>query len=359
MRALLILILLVPRLAAAFDIPAEIGAPRTYRCLKTATAPVMDGRLDDPAWQNIPVAQPFIDIEGPTRPTPRHKTWAAMRWDDDYFYFGFRLEEPHLQASFTARDSYIYQQDNDIEIFIDPDGDNHLYYELELNALNTVWDLMLVKPYRDGAPAVHAWDIQGLKTAVHLEGTLNDGSDTDTAWSAEVAVPWDVLSQAAGRPAPPHPGHIWRVNFSRVQWDFEPMPTGGYRKAIDPRTGQHYPGHNWVWSPQGMIAMHMPENWGEVMFVSEDDAQPAFTHSDEHHAILMARRLMPIYYLQRQHQEVHGRFAADLKQLSAESFPGVTLEATRDHFQARWVTPLGTFTVNEEGRLQRHSKGHQ
>lgn len=356
MRSLIFLLLLVPRLAAAFDIPPEVGAPRTYLCPKTANPPRIDGKLDDEAWRAAPRTADFLDIQGPGLPTPPFRTTAAMLWDDDYFYFAFRLFEPHLQASFTERDSYIYQQDNDIEIFIDPDGDNHLYYELELNALNTVWDLMLVRPYRDGAPAVHAWDIQGLRTAVNLEGTLNDASDTDTAWTAEVAIPWAVLGQAAQRPAPPAPFHIWRVNFSRVQWRFEPVPAGGYRKAVDPATGQPHPEDNWVWSPQGLIAMHMPENWGEVMFVDADwqeDAAATFAASDEHIAIVMARELMQIYYRQRQWHEDHGTYCADLRTLVDLEFPGVRLEATRHRFLARWDTPLGLFTVNEEGRLTR------
>lgn len=34
------------------------------------------------------------------------------------------------------------------QIFIDPDANNHLYYEIEINGLGTVWDLLLVRPYR-------------------------------------------------------------------------------------------------------------------------------------------------------------------------------------------------------------------
>ena len=58
----------------------------------------------------------------------------------------------------TERDSVIFR-DNDFEVFIDPDGDTHAYYELEINALGTVWDLLLLKPYRDGGPAINGWDI--------------------------------------------------------------------------------------------------------------------------------------------------------------------------------------------------------
>ena len=114
----------------------------------------------------------------------------------DYLYVGADLEEPDVWATLTTRDSVIYQE-NDFEIFIDPDGDTHEYYELEINALNTVWDLMLVQPYRDGGPAIDAWDIAGLKTAVHVRGTLNRPGDKDDGWSIEIAMPWKVLAEAA------------------------------------------------------------------------------------------------------------------------------------------------------------------
>ena len=72
-----------------------------------------------------------------------------MLWDDTYLYVGALLEEPHVWATLTQHDSVIFH-DNDFEVFIDPDGDNHEYCEIEINALNTEWDLFLNKPYRDG-----------------------------------------------------------------------------------------------------------------------------------------------------------------------------------------------------------------
>ena len=76
--------------------------------------------------------------------------------------------------------------DNDFEIFIDPDGDNHNYYEFEVNPLGTIWELSLDKPYRDGGPIHRGDNMPGLKSAVHIDGSLNDPSDTDTGWSVEV-----------------------------------------------------------------------------------------------------------------------------------------------------------------------------
>ena len=348
-----------PAPADDFQRPAIAFGPRQYGCPAAAVPPVIDGSLDEPAWSAAPWSDPFIDIEGPAHPVPQFATRVQMLWDDNFFYVGARLEEPHLWATLQQRDSVIYH-DNDFEVFIDPDGDNHLYYELEINALGTEWDLLLVKPYRDGAPAVNAWDVQGLRTAVQLDGTLNEPGDTDRGWSVEIAIPWTVLAECAGRPAPPRPGDIWRVNFSRVQWDLD-VRDGTYAKRLAPG-GAPLPEHNWVWSPQGLIAMHYPEMWGEVMFMAGREAGP-FDGSPEHISITDAQALMPLYYAQREHHERHGSFAGSLGELIPLD-PGLDLledpprsrlrmHGEDDLFKAVLTTASGSFTIDQTGRLVR------
>ena len=350
--------------AAEYPVSELPFQPRLILCPRALSAPQIDGRLDDPAWQRARWSGPFTDIEGPARPEPAFETRVKMVWDQECLYLGARLEEPHLWATLVRRDAVIYH-DNDFEIFIDPDGDNHLYYELEINALGTVWDLLLVRPYRDGGPAIDAWDIQGLRTAVALDGTLNDPSDLDRGWTVEVAVPWSVLKQCAGRRAPPAGGDIWRLNFSRVQWDLEARD-GRYAKRLDPGTGQPLPEHNWVWSPQGLIAMHYPEMWGEVMFVDDPvsaSVESVFAPSTEHRAITAAMKLMAVYHLQRIFADRHGSFASSGAELSGlpesssllEGLTGLdwTLDGGKTRFLGRLSTPEGVFTVDETGCLRR------
>jgi len=124
----------------------------------------------------------------------------------------------------------------------------------------------------------------------------------------------------------------------------------------DPDTGDPLPEHNWVWSPQGLIAMHYPEMWGEVMFVTDGDQ--GFDSSPEHEAIMAAASLMPVYYLQKQWHEDHGRFASSIQELghSSAMLPAswnLSMETCADGFTARLVTPHGTATVNQDGRLER------
>ena len=135
--------------------------PKTYVVYRASTPIAVDGHLNDGPWKSAPWTDLFVDIEGDAKPLPRFATRAIMLWDDDYFYFAADMEEPHVWATLTARDAVIFK-DNDFEIFLDPDGDTHNYYELEVNAFETEWDLILLKPYHDQSKvAVDSWDIPG------------------------------------------------------------------------------------------------------------------------------------------------------------------------------------------------------
>ncbi|RXH58385.1 carbohydrate-binding family 9-like protein [Granulicella sibirica] len=221
--------------------------PKTYECLKATKPIAIDGKLDDPAWAKAAWTTDFVDIEGSAKPLPRFKTRAKITWDDNYLYVGAELEEPDVKAKLTEHDSVIFH-DNDFEVFLKPPGGNPGYYEFEINALNTSWDLFLNKPYREGGKADNSWDIPGLKTAVAVRGTLNASEDKDQGWTVEMAFPWSAFGSRLPV-TKPEVGSEWRINFSRVEW-----------KAGQPHED------NWVWSPQGVINMHVPDQWGYLTF---------------------------------------------------------------------------------------------
>jgi len=238
--------------------------PRHYVVPFTRQAIAIDGHLNDAAWATAPWSEDFVDIEGDARPTPRLRTRIRMLWDSTSLYIAAQLEEPDLWATITERDAVIFH-DNDFEVFLGPDGDARAYFELEVNALGSAWDLFLPVAYRDGGQARNAWNITGLRSAVHLAGTLNNPADRDSGWVIELAIPIRDLATAEVTTAVPRVGDVWRVNFSRVEWDLR-AEAGGYLKVTDPATGRPHAEHNWVWSPQGVVAMHEPEHWGFLEF---------------------------------------------------------------------------------------------
>ena len=233
--------------------------PKAYACRRSPQPVAITGRGDDPAWAAADWTDDFVDIEGDRKPTPRFRTRAKLLWDDRFLYVFARLDEPHVWGTITRRNAVIFH-DNDFEVFIDPDGDGAHYYEFEVNALNTVWELTLPVRYSRGGKPIDPSPLAGLVSAVGVDGTLNDASDVDRGWSVEVAFPLAALAKYnPGRATPPRPGDAWRINFSRVQWHHT-VVDGRYVKV--PKT----PEDNWVWSPQGVVDMHQPEHWGVVTF---------------------------------------------------------------------------------------------
>ena len=361
--------LLIGPLAAPAVPPQKIPEPKAgfapfeYVCRRAVSPIRIDGRLDDAAWRDADWTEIFGDIEGAAKPGPRYRTRVQMLWDDQYLYIGAYLEEPHVWATLTERDSIIFQ-DNDFEVFIDPDGDTHNYYELEMNALNTVWDLLLIRPYRDGGPAVHSWDIQGLRTAVNVMGTLNDPSDRDKAWTLEIALPFAVLKECIpGKPERPSAGDQWRVNFSRGEYSLN-GENGKYVKAKDAGTGRSLPEDNWTWTPQGVINIHYPEMWGYVQFSSKSPGKgkEKFERRAEEKVKWALRK---VYYAEWAHYDKTKAFGADVGALGLEgekvlrvkgwSYPPA-IQTTESLFEAAYTAKSGeSWHIRQDGLVWRET----
>lgn len=236
----------------------------------------IDGNIYKQVWEDVPWSEDFEEIRGDDapeedRPTARTRTRMKIRWDDDYLYIAAEMTSNGwpIVAEFKDRNSPIFQKDSDFEVFVDTDGSNLNYKELELNAFNTVWNLMMDRPYSSGGQEYSGrvakegdarhWDVKEQKTHTRLPiGKLNQVS-SEARWTAEIALKHkETLQRTRGR----HPavGRWWRINFSRVE-----------------RKGRF----NWVWSPmvywdpkaqrnQGVVNMHAPDAWGWIRFVEED-----------------------------------------------------------------------------------------
>ncbi len=339
--------------------------PKNYVVYKTSKPITIDGDINDEAWQKAEWTDEFRDIEGSLKPDPYLRTRVKMLWDDKYFYFAAELIEPHVWATLTEHDEVIFF-DNDFEIFIDadndgsrnykyPDHDTHRYYEFEMNAFNTTWDLFLTKPYRNGGLPMTNWEIKGLKSGVKVKGTINQPDDRDEAWTLEVAIPFSAICFGRKRENPPSDGDQYRVNFSRVQYDIE-IIDGKYTKAKD-STGKELPCYNWVWSPQGVINMHFPERWGYAQFtdIIVGTGEVPFV---SYYAEKQKKYLWLIYYRQQEKKRENSKYSANLDDfgLSDEIIIDgkkntVTLESTTHQFRATIQSEDDptTWSINQEG----------
>jgi hypothetical protein len=244
----------------------------------------IDGRLDELCWLRAPRSPRFVDMITGKRAI--HDTRAAVLWDEKNLYVGFWIEEPHVTANLTERDSLIYTN-NDVEVFI---AGKDAYYEFEINALNTIYEVFFIweeayersgysklpefqrnvpqaQPFngvgfanhpRGGRLGFFGWDFPGIQTAVQVDGTLNDESDRDRGWTVELAFPWagmKPLTLGDHRSIPPKDGDIWRMDFSRFNQYKEAPPandSGG-----------------WTWSAHGAWDSHIPECFPFIHFSSQ------------------------------------------------------------------------------------------
>jgi len=360
-KAIILFLFLSITLSISAQIPKaneELGnlftTPKGYVVGFTNTAPVIDGIVDDEVWEKAVWSDVFRDIEGDLKPEPYYATRVRMLWDKEYLYIAAALQEKHIWANLTERDQIVFY-DNDFEVFLDPDNTAHRYFEYEINALNTIFDLFLPKPYRAGSGALISWDSSRLKHAVQIRGTLNDPNDEDSGWTVEMAIPFADVT-IGNDPHIPKDGEMWRINFSRVQWETE-IIDGKYVKKKD-ANGKTLPENNWVWSPQGVINMHLPERWGYLQFSNKESGKdlPSF---EMPYSELQRQYLWLVYYKQQDYRGKNNHYAKSLKELginNTQSIEGVenrlTMEATSSQFSA-WIkgSDNKTISINNEGYI--------
>jgi hypothetical protein len=327
--------------------------PKGYVTRFVKEGPVIDGNITEPVWEKAAWSDLFMDIEGDHKPVPPLKTKMKMLWNDSCLFVAAFLEEPHIWATLRKHDAIIYH-DNDFEVFLDPDNNTHDYFEIEVNAYNTIFDLFLPKPYRNGGKAFISFELVSLKSAVKVFGTLNHSTDKDSGWCVEMAIPFRSVSFGNVWKAPEE-GTIWRINFSRVQWDLD-IIGGQYRKKVN-SVGKPLPEHNWVWSPQGLINMHYPERWGYLQFTRNGEISPAFTLP---YTEKQKQHLWSVYYRQKQYFSKNGKYAPNLQELggymASIEVDGkrnrMKVEATSRQFAAYISDDLYGWSINDEGQIK-------
>uniref|UniRef100_K3WTH1 Carbohydrate-binding domain-containing protein n=1 Tax=Globisporangium ultimum (strain ATCC 200006 / CBS 805.95 / DAOM BR144) TaxID=431595 RepID=K3WTH1_GLOUD len=303
--------------------------PPVYVCLRRKPSisdgvyhpMAIDGRIDKEDWEHAPWSERFVDIEGaPRKPTEYPLTRFKMMYDDEHLYIGAELVESKIWGTLHTKNSTMYHE-NDFEVFLNPDGSRHHYYELELNCLNTIWELLLYKPYKDGYSIENPYNLVGLRTAVYVDGITNSPQTICNKWCVEMAFPLGELVQFDSlRKRTALAGDVWRVNFSRVQYELDVVVDKESSELCYEKV-PNKPEANIVWAPTGVIDIHRPEKWGFMFFSSQQElpggeSELASTMAEYlEQQIAMERILDTIYYDQREFYKLHEAFASSFAQL--------------------------------------------
>jgi hypothetical protein len=253
-----------------------------YRAYKISDTIIIDGKPDEAAWVNASRSSRFKDLV--TGGEAYLDTRAAVLWDEQNLYVAYWIEEPNIAATHTRRDAFIYE-DNDVELFIaGKDG----YYEFEVNSFGTIYEVLFfwldayekngyheLPEFKIDAKGVKVfngvgykhprgsrlgfwnWDMPGLRTAVHLQGSINNSRDIDKGWTVEIAIPWaslKILADGDKRSLPPSNNDVWRMDFSR----------------FNTKKGAANDSGGWAWSSHGVWDSHVPECFTYIHFSEKE-----------------------------------------------------------------------------------------
>jgi hypothetical protein len=179
--ALATIVLLVSSAVAAAQDPGGSGFSRTnVRAVRTAQAPVIDGRLTDDVWGTASPVSGFIQREPDEGAAASEDTEIRILYDDTALYVGARMFDAHpdlLVRRLSTRDGSF---DSDwIGIYLDPLHDKLTGVIFRVSSANAQQDMVL---YND------SWTDSSWDAVWQSEVSVDD-----RGWVAEIRIPLSQL----------------------------------------------------------------------------------------------------------------------------------------------------------------------
>lgn len=208
-----------------------------------------DGKVEDAFWKRIPI----LDLD-PMGNAPKMPTWVKVFSTDEHLIVGARMADRHAWGTLKERDSSTWTEEV-LEVFIDVNGDGKDYLELQITPTGTIFDAHFVERLgrgegtrEDQIKKAKAFNIEGLEALVDVQGTVNDDSDKDTAWTVEMKIP---LKSIPGLEGAPKQDDTWAVNIYR------------FDRPSDKET------HAYGWSTAPRGDFHQVDKFGEFKFTEQ------------------------------------------------------------------------------------------
>ncbi len=172
------------------------GSRPVASALRVSEAPMIDGILNDRAWQQAPPLTGFTQSEPFEGEPASEQTEVRIVYDDEAMYVGVTLHDSdpsQIVTTDTRRDASLEEMDS-FQIVFDTYRDRQNGFVFGTNALGVQYDAQV----RDQGRATSTWDGSwDVKTNV-----------TESGWTAEFRIPLRTLRYG---PAP----QTWGVNAYR------------------------------------------------------------------------------------------------------------------------------------------------
>ncbi len=173
-----------PRTAlAAEDVPGPVRVPRA------SSAIVVDGALDEPAWEHAARIDRFYETNPGNNTPPKVRTAVYLTYDARYLYVAVACDDPSpasIRAPFVPRDQVLGDQDN-IAILLDTRDDARTAIQLRANARGIQADAV----NNDATGAEDFSPDFFYETAARI---------TRRGWTVEFAIPFSTLRYPDGDP---------------------------------------------------------------------------------------------------------------------------------------------------------------
>ena len=187
---------------SADDLPSSLYVKKNapVNIPRMATAPVIDGVLDDDVWKSSAVFGDFVQIQPGDNVAPKHQTEFMMSYDAKNVYFGFRIKQDKstVRATIARRDQIF--NDDYVVLYLDTFNDKRQAYIIALNPFGIQGDGMITEGRGEDFSIDLLFESKGVLT--------EDG------FTVEAAIPFKSLRYEAGK------GKQWGLHvFRRVKYN--------------------------------------------------------------------------------------------------------------------------------------------
>ncbi|MBI4483070.1 MAG: carbohydrate binding family 9 domain-containing protein [Acidobacteria bacterium] len=177
--------------------PGTLGA-KSVQAAAVDRAPLLDGDLEEPEWERVPVVSDFVQQEPQEGAEPSEKTEVRILYTRQALYVGVRCYDSApegIRATERRRDSDM-DSDDSFWLILDTYHGHRDSYFFRTNPLGNQWDALMTD---EGKVQNESWDAPWeVGAKIHAWG-----------WAVEIKIPFKTLR------APSADEPVWGVDFKR------------------------------------------------------------------------------------------------------------------------------------------------